>query len=888
MESPRSWLPRRLGPPAGRPDQVARERIVERMLAAGPARLVLVCAPAGFGKTTAMQQAHARSQADGIATAWLTLDRADNDLPRFLGGLLAALAQVGLPPRVDGQSVDLAAALARNGRPFALFLDDFESIQQDEVLALVRDLLEHLPPGGRLVIGSRSLPELGLGRLRARGQLLEIDAELLRFSSDETAAFFRLHGDCLPPDAVQRLHDKAEGWVAALGLVALALKRHDADSDFVARFVARFSGTDRAVADYLAEDVLARQPQEVRDFLLRTSVLRHLDAAVCQALLPRVDCGRMLRRVEAANLFLQPVEARDGSYRYHPLFAGFLRAQLARECPDDVARLHLAASGWYEAQGQPVPAIDHAIEGGDHPHAMHLLQQHAETFLDQGRMRLLDRWFTALQPRLHERPRLQAAAIWAELFTHGPWPAMRRLEESGCEASTDAVVAAHVNALRPMLLLMVDRLQEALAAGRAGLARLPTARPFADGVLLNVMADIAVMNGDGHEVQRLMDAGGRRRADGMFHRMGGESLAGVLDLNAGRLRQATARFRLAVGATPHGVSYAYTNGNAWAGVLYAGALYEADALSAAERLLNVYLPPARDVGLPDHMIVGHRMRARIAFDGGDADLAFQALEELEDAGHRRQLPRVVAGAHLERARVMVLQGDGHAARDALRRADEPGLWEQVQRLHLPAHELEDLQLGEWRVQIHFCDPGAAVPAMTQALHGAVAAGRQYRAMKLRVLLALAHWRLGDAAAADDTLLELLPWAAREGFVRVVLDEGPAVAPLLARAHQALGSAEPGEESASAGHLQRLLDRLGPAAGPAAAAAAPELPAERLTPKEIRVLRLLAEGYSNSAMAQKLFVSDSTVRTHLRNINTKLGVRSRMQAVASARRLGMIR
>jgi LuxR family maltose regulon positive regulatory protein len=198
---------------------------------------------------------------------------------------------------------DAVAALAAHDAPFTLFLDDFEVVQEPAVLGLVREIVEHLPRRGQIVIGSRGLPDLGMGRLRARGQLIEIDTDRLRFSLEETSAFFGLrtaagHAGALPADMLAQLHRKTEGWVAAIWLASMALERHGTETGFVERF----SGSDRAVAEYLAEDVLAHQPPEIRDFLLRTSILRQLDASVCQALCPRADCAAILEQLAASNL----------------------------------------------------------------------------------------------------------------------------------------------------------------------------------------------------------------------------------------------------------------------------------------------------------------------------------------------------------------------------------------------------------------------------------------------------------------------------------------------------------------------------------------------------------------------------------------------------------
>ena len=901
-------LETKLNPPVFMATQVLRTAIREE-IAGSAVKLVLVRAPAGFGKTTAMAQIREGMDAQGIATAWLTLDRADNDVSRFLNCLAEAVQRLGIEAPVNQAPFDAVAALAAYDTPFTLFLDDFEVVQEPAVLGLVRELVDYLPRRGQIVLGSRSLPDLGMGRLRARGQLIEIDTDRLRFTLEETRDFFSLrqthapraigahaNAQSLPADLLSRLHSKTEGWPAALWLASLALERHGIETGFIERF----SGSDRAVADYLAEDVLANQPREIRDFLLRTSILRQLDASVCRALNPRGDSAAILEQLAAANLFLTPVRGdtgnEEGAWRYHSLFADFLRAQLVRERPDELARLHLAASGWYESQGRPVPAIDHAIEGGDHPHALALLEQYAEQFLEQGRMRMLARWFAAIpEPLLREHPFLQLIALWAICFTHGPWDAMRLLQESGCLDSPVPQVRNNAHTIIPLLLAMQDKHDEAYEAGRQSLARLPTGLAFAEVVLLNAMAHILSVRGDPQEAQRLLEAARREQGNSTFNRMYTESLAGLFDLHEGRLRQATARLRMAVDST-HAVTYNHSHGNAWAGVLYAGAVYETHQLLQAEHLLNVYLPLARDVGLPDHMILSHVMRSRIAFHAGDIDAAFQALTELEYMGHHRQLPRVVSSAKLERSLMLLLQGNGPASRDELQRADDPELWERERRQHLPAHDLDYFALAKARWEIAFGDAKAALGAIDSELHAALALGRNRRALKLRVLRALALQRIGEPATALDEIGAVLQIASQEGFVRLILDEGPAAGALV---HRYAMSAR-NQEGSNAAHalradpiladyLQRLLQIIGPVATPAEAEVpAANADAEPLTRKEIRVLQLLAEGYSNNAMAEKLFVSDSTVRTHLRNINMKLDAKSRTQAVAIARKLGVIR
>ena len=899
----RRLLDAKLDTPMASLAPVLRQGIGDLVSSSRGVKLVLICAAAGFGKTTVMGQCRERLEKLGIATAWLTLDRADNDASRFLNVLTAALA--GFIPEdgadtypdsrrsqnrtVGDTALEILDRVSGHPEPFTLFLDDFEVIHESGVHALVRELIDHLPRHGQLIVGSRTMPDLRLGRLRASGQLLEIDAYQLRFTLEETTEFFSTHrGLPLTFEDLTRLHRKTEGWVAALWLASLALERNDARSDFIERF----SGSDQSVADYLAEEVLARQRPDIRDFLLRTSILKHLNAGLCNAVLVRQDSEAILLELEKTNALLVRIGNEQHTYRYHSMFGRFLQAQLAREAPHEMHRLHRAASDWYEAQQRPVPAIDHAVEGSDARHAVGLLAQHAGMLLAQGRMRLLARWFAALPAgALDGHLELQAIQIWALCFTHGPWKAAALLEASDLNTSRDAKVVAHMLALRPLLLAMMDRYEDAYALGRENLAHLPTGVPFADTVLANAMTTVVSVMGEHSEARRLLDAARKGQGENWssFNLMYSEAAEGIIDLQEGRMRQATARFRMAVSAS-HNDAYSHTHGNAWAGVLYAAAVYEENDVRQAAHLLQVYLPLARDVGLADQVIMGYIIMSRIAFYRGDVDQAFKALTELEYLGHQRQLPRVVAGANLERARVQLQQGHTAAARDELDRADHKGLWSRVDRLRLLANDIEYLELGRLRWEAQAGDPALAAKRLAVEAASAERSGRGRRAHTLHLLQCIALHRGGDTVACFSLLKGVLKALCDEGFVRLVLDEGPGAGAIV-RELESMASrqGDARRDPIFAEYLQRLSAAFGPdpAQSELVPAGAPPTLLEPLTRKETGVLQLLAQGYSNNAMAEKLFVSDSTVRTHLRNINAKLDAHSRTQAVALARRLGLI-
>ena len=868
-------------------DGVFRTGIEQLAAFAGAVRLVVVCAPAGFGKTTAMVQLREHYERQQISTTWLTLDRADNDISRFLASISAATATLNPDSHADAMDT-----LSSEPGAFALFLDDFELIQEAGVIDLIREIIDRLPRGGRVVVGTRVQPELGLGRLRARGQLLEIDADALRFTATEADDFLRRRATELSSSDLEDVVARTEGWPAAIWLLSMALQRPGARLSLVSRLLV----SDRGVTDYLSEEVLTQQSPEARTFLLRTSILRQLSLPVCQALLPQINCTAVLQNLERSNVFLTAIAGADGHYRYHSLFADFLKSQLDREQPEQAARLHLAASGWYEEQGRPIPAIDHAIEGGDHPHALGLLERHAPMLLEAGRMRLLDRWFSAIPEGLLCRHlHLAAIAVWARCFTQGPWRAMEWLDRSGILDSKDSVVQAHLQAQRPVLLAMMDRYDEAQAAGEASFAHLSAGQTFANSTLFNAMAHIVSVVGDRRDVQQFLRDARHFQSQSAFNRMYTETIEGALDLREGRFREALARFRMAVATNANARPdiYRHGSGNAWAGVFLAEAVYESNDLDAADRLLNVYLPMARNVGLPDHLITSHRLRSRIHFWRGNVDAAFQTLGELETLGHDRHLPRVVASARLERSWLFLMQGNEAASRDELHSANDPVVWEAVARQARSAHELEDMFMACLRTDLHFGNASDVIGRIDPEWRRSMSASRRYRVTKLRILLAMAFHRTGDIGRATAEFTETLREASREGFARILLDEGAALVPLLrnvcANFSDSTALTVP-LDPVLLSYTKGLFILLEPFATDESnhEFRAEGQPREELTSKEIRLLKLLAEGYSNAALAEKLFVSDSTVRTHLRNINTKLDCRSRTQAVAVARRLGLIR
>jgi LuxR family transcriptional regulator, maltose regulon positive regulatory protein len=414
--------------PRRRQGLVARPRLIDRLSGGAESTLTLVSAPAGFGKTSLLTDWLAAAGADGPAVAWLSLDERDNDPALFWTYLVAAL-KTAVPgiggsalPLLESPQPPMEAALGSllndlsASNDVVMVLDDYHVINTRDVLDGMAFLLEHLPPQIHLVIASRADPTLPLARLRGRGELVEIRAADLRFTPEEAAAYLNgVMGLGLTPGDVTALEERTEGWIAALQLAALSMRGRDD----VAGFIAGFAGDDRYIVDYLVEEVLQRQSEHVRYFLLQTSLLDRLSGPLCDAVTGR-DGGRaMLDALDRANLFLVPLDDRRHWYRYHHLFADVLQAHLLEERPEDVPNLHRRASAWFEQNGEPSEAIRHALAGKDFERAANLIEFAAPATRQYRQEVTLRRWLEALPEELLKVRPVLSNAYAGSLLSHG-------------------------------------------------------------------------------------------------------------------------------------------------------------------------------------------------------------------------------------------------------------------------------------------------------------------------------------------------------------------------------------------------------------------------------------------------------------------------------------
>lgn len=869
---------------------VERTRILDRVLQAPELRLVLVRGPAGFGKTTVMQQLHERYRRDGVACAWLVFDGVDNEMSRFLKRLGRALQPIlggkdagaaGGGAEAVPQTLELLNRVAAHRAPFVLFLDDCELLRDRGVIAYFSRLIEQLPPNARLICGTRSVPAQGFARLRAHGQLVDIDVQYLRFSADEAVDFLNVkHGLALTPQQLQAVLDLTESWIAALSLVAAALR----EGEDVDALIAASLGSSERLMRYLGDEVLARQPPAFREFLLKTSVVDLLTPTLCEALCGSTDGARWLQRIERAHLFVAAVDENHSGYRYHRLFREFLRRQLREQHPEWEGPAQRAAADCFLREGQLVAATDLLLQTGEWERALTLIDAQIEGLLSAGRHRLVHRWLGKLAAQgLALSMRLRLFDAWAACLTLGPRVGLALLEQLDADDIERDDFEPQILAFRAFLFGMIDCPDEAHTLALAWLPRVAPEFGFSRGMLAQTLANTSLIRGEPSEARRYADEARRSEQTpaSPFNFALADAIEGALHLRQGRLRQARLSLQQAAGVS--GDRPAAGSRNVYSGVLLAEVLYESGDGHGAQQLLELCVPLVQQLGLPDHLIIAHSLLARIVFDRGDAARATDLLQALEDLGRRLSLPRVIASARLERARMLLCTGELAAAQRQLRKADDPALWQRIAARTFIANDLLNPVIAGLRCQLHV-DPAGVAAALPEQIDAADRAGLRRRALKLTILLAMAHQRAGQKKRAMRALEAAFDIGFDEGFVSSFIEEGPVVHGLLVE----FFAARQGTSLLAAPVTRILRQQLAELCGKAAPAPAVIAGADiSLTLKERQVIELLAHGHSNNGIASALHVSETTVRTHLRSINLKLGSSSRVQALSMARRYGLI-
>jgi len=893
---------------------VARPRLSERLSRGAESALTLVSAPAGFGKTTLLTEWLAEAPADGRSAAWLSLDQRDNDPAVFWTYLIAAL-QTAAPGVGAGALLQLRSPQAPVEAVLATLLNDLNAISNVVVLVLddyhvidARDvhegmafMLEHLPPQIHLVIAGRADPALPLPRLRGRGELVEIRAADLRFTADEAAAYLNdVMGLVLTAQDVAALEGRTEGWIAALQLAALSMQGRDD----AAGFIAGFAGDDRYIVDYLVEEVLQRQPENVRSFLLETSILSRLSGSLCDAMTGQDGGKAMLEALDRGNLFLVQLDDRRRWYRYQHLFGDVLRAHLLDEQPDDVPDLHRRASMWCERHGEPSEAIRHALAAEDFARAADLVELAIPAMARSRQEATLRRWLEALPRELVKvRPVLSVGYAGALLLGGELDGVEARLEDAercldtttgthvGPEASSAEVVVVDDEEFRRLPgTIELYRAAQALARGdvpgtvrhaRHTLELAPEDDPLRRASASGLLGLASWTSGDLEAAHRAYSdcMAGLRRAGYVADTFGCSIALADIRRTQGRLGDAMHTYEQALQlAAEQGGPVLRGTADMYVGM---SELHrERNDLPAATQLLVRSQELGEHIGLPQNPYRWRVAMARIREAEGDLSGALDLLNEAERLYVSDFFPNVRPVPAL-RATVWVAQ---ERLGEALGWARERGLSAEDDLSYVREFEhiiLARLLLAQHKTERAEGSLHEVTGLLERLLRAAEQGERTGSVIEILVLQALAHQMQGDIPAAVVSLQSALTLAEPEGYVRVFVDEGPPMASLLRAAARKADSEETGIARNYVRGLLAAANRTGDSRPGKQGLIEP------LSERELDVLRLLGTDLDGPDIARELVVSLNTVRTHTKNIYAKLGVNNRRAAVRRAEELDLL-
>jgi LuxR family transcriptional regulator, maltose regulon positive regulatory protein len=914
QEFPFSILTSKLYIPFPRLKTILRPRLIEKLNEGllqnrnFERKLTLISAPAGFGKTTLVSEWLANSKQPA---AWLSLDEGDNEISCFLTYLVAALQTItkdigkGVLGAIQSTQTltaineallaNLLNEIAAISDPFILVLDDYHMIDSEPIDLALTYLLDHLPPQMHLVVTTRENPSLPLSRYRARGQLTEVRAADLRFTPDEAGVFLnQMMNLNLSAENIAALETRTEGWIAGLQLAALSMQGRDD----ITSFIQAFTGSHRFVLDYLVEEVLKRETEDIRSFLLRTTILDRFCAPLCNAVTQREDGKEMLDALERSNLFLIPLDDERHWYRYHRLFAEVLTAHLIERQPQEIASLHQRAAVWYEQNGLRPDAIRHALAAKDFELAAGLIEIAWPATDDKSIQPAA--WFGWVK------------TLPDEVVRHRPvltvWYAYALLGIGEMEATESRFKDAEQLLNGPIEMMVVDdqeqfkSLPAAIAVGRAYIAQafgnisdtvryaskvleLPEANHRSQSRASMMLGMTYWANGDLVAANRIFaDYTLKLQAEGNIpDAISTTVVLAEIRLALGRLREAISTIeQLLQFVMDQGEPISPDTADLHRGlsVLY---LEQGDLEAAAQNLQK-----SKELGKKADLPVWRYRwcidQARLNESMGDADEALALLDEAQRLYIRTPLPNFFQISAMK-ARIYLAQG----------RLDKALEWVHEQGMSADddlsfMHEFEHIILARVLIAKYQNERKEdsilmAIQLLDRLLQAAEESYRIGSVIEILVLQALALQALGNITPALATLERAVTLAEPEDFVRIFVDEGKSMAELLKRLDTKSGTPERKQ------YIRKLLSAYD---APSSFASEgknykghPHTLVEPLSQRELEVLRLLRTDMSGPEIARELMVSLSTMRTHTQNIYAKLGVNDRRAAIRRAEELNLL-
>jgi LuxR family transcriptional regulator, maltose regulon positive regulatory protein len=881
-------------PPMPRTGRIPRVRLENLLAEASERVLTILRAPGGFGKTTLALSWVEQIRARGDAVAWLSIDADDNEPRRFVYYVIHALnracADIGKESLEVANTATLhhLQALLVNeigdcGDDTFLFLDDYNIVHHEAIHEFVSFLLRHAPANLRLVLLSRTEPPLELGGLRARGELLEIDASRLRFTRDETHEFL---GQAAPGGLglaeIRAIHGLTEGWPAALRITALSFDS-GRDPEELLRALTR---SPRSIGGFL-DELCARLPAELLDFLRSTAIVDRLSASLCESITGNAGSAELLARLERQQL-VSPLDPERTVFTCHQLFREYLLQQLAQRPAAEVAELHRRASGWHELRGFEPEAVKHLLAAGDTRGALVRITDCAEHMVESGDLLTLLNWEQQLRRQSIDLPiKLQLAIIWAEALSLSGTDAQQHIAAvERAVAQRDDAEAAEVRreccALRATTTALADDTVHALELVERYDPRADD-RPLVRDSVHNVARYAHACAARWEAFYAVPRVAQREHDRHVLPTTYEANLCGIAEMIQARAPAAESAYRQSLEIGGHVRRFA--GATSMARGPYAELLYETGRVPEAEAMLRDDIDLVASGVTLDSVLRGLVTAARLAWRRGQREQAGSLLERAEAIGLTREWLRLVAGALLQRLRLQLHPRSEVASLGLVKRLQQLRAsthvstargFEGIAHYAAMAEALVDMDEGRAR---------RAAAALTPLYVEALECGAHLLAIRLGSMLARAHLMARAKAQAARVMGQVVELAEPSGIVGSIADEGPEVLQLI----DLVEGAARHEASARARFLGALRESAAAVWGRPddAAVARPSLPPP-LTPREREILELIGEGQSNKAIARQLGLGPETVKTHMKNIFNKLEVDRRTQAVLRAEELGLAR
>jgi LuxR family maltose regulon positive regulatory protein len=892
-------------------------RLEEKFEAACSHRFVSLVAPAGYGKSTTLLKLRAFAEKRSSATCWLSLDSDDNNPVQFLQYVAASMQHaqhsLGLDVLAKTGACNaevllnaLCNALGRMQTDTALFIDDYHAIENEAVHRLMERLVLHSPPRLQFFIASRTWLPLKLTKLRLAGSLYEFEAADLNLELEEVNPFvFALSGQTLTPEQTALLHRSTEGWPAGLQLASLALR----DMDDVTSFLKEFSGRDKDIAAYVSEIIVNQLPPRIAGFLSFTALFERFSVELCQSIFSRQESLELLAQVKERNLFLIPLDREHRWYRYHHLFADYLRSRYLARHPEQARAIYEKGSVWFEQHDFTREATRYALASDDYVRAADLVAESAYSLVRlHGEYTTLLNWVSELPTTYIEiRPNIKLAYAWALMCmrryaeAEAQLTSLERAIESGVTGNTSAVDSAtatdlprRAQMMRCVLYGITGRTEPAAQSCMQWLSHWGQSNASDVATVHSILGYSAWLCHD-YKLARRFLASARKGADKIHSDYGFAwvaMLSALTALEEGEISEAGETLDIAIKAnqdaqTPHSLSACML------ALAQSQLSYEQNRLDEAEQLLDDAFPLATSQGPAELPLLAYRTKARLIWLRSGPDQADHCLAEGIAVAHGTGLRRLAQALESERIVLRLRSGQTEQALRAARALteDNESATASGPAAGIPAPDL-DMRMLELRLEIATGQLDHAYQSSGKLLAEARRHGCVLRAIQVLCLRAAVQGARGNRDEALRTLSEALSMGAAHGACRVFADESPVLVELLREvAQRGISIKGSASEVYASDYMKNIIDALHIRSDRKRPNATPLIASHfdvcGLSERELQILKLVVRGLGNRDMAAQLFLSEATVKWHLRNIYAKLDVSNRSSAIARAHELSLV-